>query len=272
MITLPSLEGRWRELKDRVVFRFTGSDRVRYLNGQVSNDVAKATESRAIPACLCTIKGKVEALVWIRADGESLLVDGEGSQREAIRARLERYLIADDCEIEDISDQVRLYHHFAGKAAGGAESRRLNLPGRDLILGREVAPPFAAENEILDDEWSVWEILSLLPKAGFEIRADEFPAELGLDARAVDFHKGCYLGQEIISRIRSVGRVKRFLRVVEAPRALAAGDEVVADSGERGIVTRSSQSAGPGKEIAMALFAVPAPDSPLIALGFVPVK
>jgi folate-binding Fe-S cluster repair protein YgfZ len=107
-------------LKDRAVFRFTGPDRVRYLNGQVSNDVAKATESLAIPACLCTIKGKVEALVWIRADGESLLVDGEGSQREALHARLERYLIADDCEIEDVSEQVRLYHHFAGEAAGGA--------------------------------------------------------------------------------------------------------------------------------------------------------
>jgi len=272
MITLPSLEGRWRELKDRAVFRFTGPDRVRYLNGQVSNDVAKATESLAIPACLCTIKGKVEALVWIRADGESLLVDGEGSQREALHARLERYLIADDCEIEDVSEQVRLYHHFVGEAGGGAASKRLNLPGRDLILRPDSASPFAAEKEIPDDEWSVWEILSVLPKAGFEIRSDEFPAELGLDAQAVDFHKGCYLGQEIISRIRSVGRVKRLLRVVEASRALDVGDEVNAESGEKGIVTRPSQSAGPGKEITMALFAVPAPDSPLVALDFVPVK
>jgi folate-binding protein YgfZ len=272
MITIPSLEGRWRELEDRAVFRFTGPDRVRYLNGQVSNDVAKATESRAIPACLCTIKGKVEALVWIRADGESILVDGEGSQREALHARLERYLIADDCEIEDISDQVRLYHHFAGEAAGGAASRRLNLPGRDLILGPEEAPPFTAENEIPDDEWSVWEIRCLLPKAGFEIRSDEFPAELGLDTHAVDFHKGCYLGQEIISRIRSVGRVKRFLRVIETSRKLDIGDEVFAASGEKGIVTRSSQSTGSGKEISLALFAVSATDSPLVTGDVVTVR
>jgi folate-binding protein YgfZ len=265
MTDLPSLEGRWRELPDRAVFRFTGPDRVRYLNGQVSNDVAKATDSLAIPACLCTIKGKVEALVWIRRDGDGILVDGEGSQRDALHARLERYLIADDCEIEDVSDQVRLYHHFAGELLGGAESLRLKAPGRDLILGREVPPPFLGQDKIPDHEWDLREILSLLPKAGTEIRSDEFPAELCLDDRAVDFHKGCYLGQEIISRIRSVGRVKRILRVVEASRPLAVGEEVIATSGEKGIVTRPSEISPSGKHLAMALFSIPSHESTLAA-------
>jgi len=272
MTHLPSLEGRWRELADRAVFRFTGPDRVRYLNGQVSNDVAKATDSLAIPACLCTIKGKVEALVWIRRDGDALLVDGEGLQRDALHARLERYLIADDCEIEDITDQVRFYHHFAGDSVGGAESLRLKALGRDLILDREVAPPFADDDEIPDSEWALWEILSLLPKSGTEIRSDEFPAELGLDDRAVDFHKGCYLGQEIISRIRSVGRVKRILRVVEASRPLAVGEVVAAASGEKGIVTRPSETFGAGKTFSMALFSMPSPDSTLAAHEVWPVR
>lgn len=272
MNTLPSLEGRWRELKDRAVFRFTGPDRVRYLNGQVSNDVAKATESLAIPACLCTIKGKVEALVWIRTEGEAILVDGEGGQRDALRVRLERYLIADDCEIEDISDQFRVYHHFSGAAAGGAESNRLKVPGRDLILHRAVPPPFEEESGIPDREWALWEILSLLPASGTEIHADEFPAELGLDGRAVDFHKGCYLGQEIVSRIRSVGRVKRLLRIIEAPRHLLPGDEVMAATGEKGVITRPSLSYEPGKEVSMALFSVPLPDSPISSLAVVTVS
>lgn len=263
MSTLPPLEGRWRELKDRAVFRVTGPDRVRFLNGQVSNDVAKATETLAIPACLCTIKGKVEALVWIRTDGETILVDGEGGQRDALHARLERYLIADDCEIEDISDQVRLYHHFAGEALGGAASLRLKAPGRDLILDRKAPPPFDGEAEIPDRDWALCEILSMLPGAGTEIHADEFPAELGLDESAVDFHKGCYLGQEIISRIRSVGRIKRLLRVVEATRPLLAGDVVTAATGEEGVVTRPSARLQPGKEFSMALFSMRSPDSPI---------
>jgi len=258
MNDLPPLEGRWYELADRAVFRFTGPDRIRYLNGQVSNDVAKATDSLAIPACLCSIKGKVEALVWIRRDGDGILVDGEASQRAALHARLGRYLIADDCEIEDLTDQVHVYHHFAGEPPGGVASSRLAVSGRDLILDREHPAPFGSQNEIPESEWALWEIFSRLPKAGTEIRSDEFPAELGLDDRAVDFHKGCYLGQEILSRIRSVGRVKRLLRVVEASRPLAAGEGVEASSGERGIVTRPSEISPSGKHLAMALFSTSA--------------
>lgn len=272
MIDLPPLEGRWYELADRAVFRFSGPDSVRYLNGQVSNDVAKATDSLAIPACLCTIKGKVEALVWIRRDGEGILVDGEASQRAALHARFGRYLIADDCEIEDLTDQVRLYHHFAGESPGGVASSRLAISGHDLILGRELPPPFGSQNEIPQSEWALWEILSRLPKAGAEIRSDEFPAELGLDDRAVDFHKGCYLGQEIISRIRSVGRVRRLLRVVEASRPLAVGEGVEASSGEKGTVTRPSEISPGGTHLAMALFSTGANVATLATRDAVPVR
>ena len=271
MIDLPLLEGRWRELTGRAVFRLTGGDRVRYLNGQVTNDVAKVSPALSLPACLCTIKGKVEALVWIHADGESLLVDGEGEQRDALHARLEKYLIADDCEIGDVSGEVRLFHHFSGESAGGAESRRLRVPGRDLWLPRDAAPPFAREDVISDGEWAVAGLLSALPLPGREIRAEEFPAELGLDAWAVDFHKGCYLGQEIVSRIRSVGRVKRLLRVVVADRPLAVGESVSAPSGESGIITRPSLTDGAGREISLALFSVPSPASNLPGEMVVPV-
>src|SRR5690606_28867098 len=95
-----AVAGRWRRLEDRAVFRLVGPDRIRYLNGQVSNDVSKL-DGGSIAACLCAIKGKVEALVWIHADGEALVLDGELRQREFLRTRLERYLIADDCELED---------------------------------------------------------------------------------------------------------------------------------------------------------------------------
>jgi len=269
MSELPRLEGRWRELKDRAVFRLTGADRIRYLNGQVTNDVAKVSEGRALPACLCTIKGKVEALVWIRAQGDGIFVDGEGIQREALAARLERYLIADDCEIEDLTGQVRLFHHFAGESVGGAVSTRLGEPGHDWIGENGVTLPFAAGGEISDADWELREILSMVPRSGTEIHSDEFPAELGLDATAVDFHKGCYLGQEVISRIRSVGRVKRFLRIVEAGRPLESGEEVIAPSGEKGKVTRPSQPWTAGRSLTLAFFQVPSLESPLLGADVV---
>lgn len=271
MRDLPPLDGTWRELRDRAIFRLTGPDRIRYLNGQVTNDVTKVSVERALPACLCTIKGKVEALVWIRAVGDAILVDGEGIQREALAARLERYLIADDCEIEDVSGQVRLFHHFIGGSVGGAVSARLGEPGHDWIGQTGDIVPFAAGSEISDADWELREIFSMVPRFGMEIHADEFPAELGLDATAVDFHKGCYLGQEVVSRIRSVGRVKRFLRIVESDRPLEKGEEVIAPSGEKGKVTRPALPWGAGRHLTLAFFQVPALESPLLGAGVIKV-
>ena len=59
------LEGKWIPLANRAVFRISGPDRVRFLNGQVTNDVSRDLSKEAVAACLCTLKGKVEALLWV---------------------------------------------------------------------------------------------------------------------------------------------------------------------------------------------------------------
>ncbi|MCB1205517.1 MAG: hypothetical protein KDN18_14745 [Verrucomicrobiae bacterium] len=255
-----SLGGRWRDLGDRAIFRITGPDRVRYLNGQVTNQMDGPPERGVVPACLCTVKGKVEALVWVRADGESLILDGEGCQREALLARLERYLISDDCEVEDVSDHYRLLHHFIGDSGGGMVCRRARFLGRDLLLSRDEVFPFPDSEAISDQDWECEEVLARIPKSGFEFHGEEFPAELGLDEWAVDFHKGCYLGQEIVSRIRSVGKVKRSLRVVVAERSLSQGEEITLPEGESGTVTRSSVCDSEGRHLSLAIFKAPLPE------------
>lgn len=260
MQTIPdTLAGRWRDLGDRAIFRFTGPDRVRYLNGQLTNQIDGPPERRVVPACLCTVKGKVEALVWVRADGDSLLLDGESRQRSALEARLEKYLIADDCEIEEVTGLYRILHHFRGETADGVEARRTRFPGRDLVLPRGAPSPFPEADHIPDPEWECEEILARIPASGREIDGETFPAELGLDRWAVDFHKGCYLGQEVVSRIRSVGKVKRSLRVVVAGRPLVQGEEISLPSGERGRVTRPSVVDREGMPTSLALFMLPIP-------------
>lgn len=250
-----AVAGRWRCLEDRAVFRLVGPDRVRYLNGQVSNDVSKLDDGGSVAACLCTLKGKVEALVWVRAVGDALVLDGELRQRDSLGARLNRYLIADDCEIEDVTGQVTLFHHF-GEGAG-FPARRLGLVGRDLLVwGREEAPSWLPEDrEVASEEWNRLETLSLVPRSGWEINAEEFPAELGLDAWAVDFHKGCYLGQEIVSRLRSVGRVKRELIRVLCESPLDRGVAVMTEDGCPGVATRPSILLHEKSHIALALVA-----------------
>lgn len=245
MIEAGEVTGRWIELPGRAVLRFSGPDRVRYLNGQVTNSLDDSLDREAKPACVCSLKGKVEALVWISARDGSLLVDGQVEQRDELVARLDRYLIADDCELHDETGEWRLVHHF-DDSAGGVACRRLAVPGYDLWLrAGEELPDFPGE-AFAPGEFRFLQLRSLVPEFPHEITGEEFPAELGLDRWAVDFHKGCYLGQEVVSRIESVGRVKRrlVLTVAESPVSRLAGLRI--GSGEGGIATRDFV-AGPEK-------------------------
>jgi len=247
------LTGRWFRLRQRCLFRISGPDRVRFLNGQVSNDISPALQDRLVAACLCNIKGKVEALVWIQRLGESLLLDGEIGQREAILRRLEKYCIADDCEIHDETGGHEIFHHFL-EGVPGKTGRRLFHEGADLILPAGEASPFDPEREIREEELRVAQTLVPIPLPGTEITGDEFPSELGLETWAVDFHKGCYLGQEIVSRLKSSGKVRFNLRVVESEIPLQTGDPVRTPLGETGRVSRNSIAAEEKKHLATAFF------------------
>lgn len=249
-ITEEELRGRWVNLSERAVIRLTGSDRVRYLNGQVTNDVTKVDGNHSVPACLCNAKGKVEALIWISKDGDSLLIDGELSQRDQIMERLDRYLIADDCELSDETGNLTLIHHFQ-EPADGAATRRIASTGCDVWLETPDVP-FKPENEIKRDEWNMLGLRSSLPLAGQEITGSEFPAELRIDEWAVDFQKGCYLGQEVISRIKSVGRVKRQLCLIFAEHSFTQDSTLRNDKGEEFTATRDSEKISAGYHLAIA--------------------
>ena len=100
------------DLSARAKLRVTGVDRFRFLNGQITNDLRKANETVAIEACVLNAKGKLNAQIFIAALGEAFLIDAEPELREMLRARLERYVIADDVQIEDVTDEFSLFHVF----------------------------------------------------------------------------------------------------------------------------------------------------------------
>src|SRR5438874_7594245 len=87
------------DFSERTKLRITGSDRLRFLNGQITNDVRKATESTAIEACVLNAKGKLNAHLFLSAGPDCFWIDANPELREALRARLERYVIADDVQI-----------------------------------------------------------------------------------------------------------------------------------------------------------------------------
>src|SRR5215470_6738807 len=93
------------DLSRRAKFRISGTDRLRFLNGQITNDLRKASEGSAIEACILNAKGRIDAHIFVSVLGESFFVDAEADLRETLKGRLERYVIADDVQIEDVTDQ-----------------------------------------------------------------------------------------------------------------------------------------------------------------------
>ena len=114
------------DLSKRAKFRVSGTDRVRYLNGQVSNDVQKASEIEAISACVTTSKGRLEGMVWVSVDedNQSFLIDTDQELRTSLFQRLSKYIIADDVEILDVTEDYLLIHDLGKNESTGIRSNR----------------------------------------------------------------------------------------------------------------------------------------------------
>tara|TARA_B100000686_G_scaffold300083_1_gene334356 strand:- start:3425 stop:4258 length:834 start_codon:yes stop_codon:yes gene_type:complete len=199
------------DLSKRAKFRVSGTDRVRYLNGQVSNDVQKASEIEAISACVTTSKGRLEGMVWVSVDedNQSFLIDTDQELRTSLFQRLSKYIIADDVEIVDVTEDYLLIHDLGKNESTGIRSNRYSINGTDRWLksGELVAGSDWISDKVLES----FRISQGIPKWGNELDHKTLPQEALLDRASVDFHKGCYVGQEIISRLESVGQAKRIL-------------------------------------------------------------
>ena len=195
------------------VLEFAGPDSVRFLNGQVTQDVRKVLgNGLVLPSCVTDAKGKLQFRVWIaegKRPGTVLVFCGEG-MAEDLEARLTRYLIADDVEVRDV----------------GAE-----------ISADDFDIPDLTEEERIEKG---------IPKWGAELTEGMLPPEAGLDATDISYNKGCYIGQEVISRIKSAGKVNRRLVKFAFDGMGKSGEITDADGKVCGEVTSVSGSIGLG--------------------------
>lgn len=230
-------------LLDHAWFTLTGPDAERYLQGQVTADVRAIGAHEVLPACLCDHKAALQALVWIRRIpaevGGGFRIDCPLELAEIVHARLERYLIADNAVLVPLpGDEHLILVHLvddaaaaipsaagpapsAGSLGASARANRFGRPGLDLIFpagsrdavlaaledsGQREATPAALDGLRID---------SLTPAWGAELVPGILAPEAGLGAPAISLSKGCYLGQEVFSRLKSVGRARRLLARVE---------------------------------------------------------
>lgn len=270
------------DLSDRAQLLLTGPDRVRYLNGQVTSDVRKLQIGQTQMACVTTAKGKLCADVVITAQEDVLFVDAEGSLRETLLARLERYIVADDVEIRDASEEYALLHYLgtepppAAAAAGRiVPARRFGRDGWDLrILRSDLEKDreafFQAGVEVDPTLAEVLRIEAGVPRWGYELDENTLPPEAGLDQTHIDYHKGCYIGQEVISRLRSVGHVNRQLTgfVAQGEDSPAAGMRLFASADNTasiGLLTSATYSFALEKPIALGYLKRGSPTGALLA-------
>jgi folate-binding protein YgfZ len=255
------------DLSKRAKFRITGADRLRFLNGQITNDLRKASEASAIEACILTAKGKTDAHIYISASEDSFLVDAAADLREALKVRLERYVIADDVQIEDISDQFSLFHALSQQPPT-LENGRIVSVRRFAEPGWDVWGDAAQHRVSLEELSSRWalcdfeaaEVMRIeqgIPRWGGELTNDIIPIEANLEQRAIDYQKGCYIGQEVISRIKMSGQTnKRLCGLISLDNLpLQPGMKLTAPSAagkEAGWITSATGSKRIGKEIALA--------------------
>src|SRR5438552_249136 len=254
------------DLSGRAKFRVTGTDRLRFLNGQITNDLRKASETSVIEARILNAKGKTDAHIFVSASGESFLVDAAADLRETLRVRLERYVIADDVQIEDVTDQFSLFHLLSKQPPAPEFGRIVSVhrfaePGWDMWV--EVAQHGALLQELslrwtlLDsDAAEVMRIEQGIPRWGRELTAEIIPIEANLEERTIDYQKGCYIGQEVISRIKMSGQTnKRLCGLISVEDIqLQPGMKLVAPSvpgKEIGWITSASRSETIGNEIAL---------------------
>ncbi len=272
------------DLASRVKLLFTGADRVRFVNGQVTANVAAAKTPSVLPACVTTAKGKLCATVFVSVGPDGILVDADPAAAGTLAPRMERYIIADDVKIEDATDTVAIIHLAGVKAVEvPAEIRRSLVPSeRYGVAGFDFFPPFrkdlppswellAACFPVLSDE--LLELIRIergVPRWGFELDESTLPAEAGLDRTHIDFRKGCYIGQEVISRIKSVGHVNRELRgfISTSGAPIAPGSRLFtadAPDKELGVLTSTAHSFALDRPIALGYLRRGSPTDGLLA-------
>jgi folate-binding protein YgfZ len=225
------------------LMRARGTDAAKFLQGQLTNDVASLEARQARLAGFCSAKGRLQAsfIVWQAAPDEFLLLCS-ASVLPAVMKRLPMFVLRAQCKLSDASAELRLIgavgpsaRHWiddagvweARAAASGTVLRLPDVHGlkRCLLVGA----PGAADSApaIALDAWRWLEVQSGLPTIE-AATADQFvPQMLNFELiGGVDFQKGCYPGQEIVARSQYRGTLKRRMFLFDCDEPMLAGREV----------------------------------------------
>jgi folate-binding protein YgfZ len=274
-------------LGSRAKISLTGGDRVRWLNGMVTNNIRDLQPGRGVYAFLLNPQGHILGDLYAYNRGESLLIDTDQPQVEKILAVFDKYIIMDDVEVANVGEQMSAVGIVGPRSCETLQAAGFEIPELQPLQFVEIAWQQVGVTVVGGDNpcvqsFELWvapgdnekvyaalvkagakpagsraldllRIAAGIPRYGVDIRERDLPQETEQD-RALNFSKGCYVGQEIVERIRSRGQVRRKFTGFEVSGQLpASGSKVQVDTKDVGEITSAASLPLAGGEHRVAL-------------------
>jgi folate-binding protein YgfZ len=275
------------DLSNRAHIALTGTDRTRWLNGMVTNNIRDLAVGHGVYAFLLNPQGRILGDLYAYNRGDSLLVDTEQAQLERILQVFDKYIIMDDVEVANISDRLAAAGITGPDSAKVLRAAGVEVPELEKlqfaeVTWQEASLTIARTDDESIESYELWlepakatalreslvkaraepihdvalellRVASGIPRYGQDIRERDLPQETE-QTRALNFSKGCYIGQEIVERIRSRGAVHRKFTGFHVDGSLPSpGTKIQADGKEVGEITSSGTLPTAKAEIAVAL-------------------
>jgi len=263
--------------------RITGKDRVSFLNGLLTNDISQLKENKGQRSALLNSKARVLADLHLYAEQDSLLVDTGESPASHVKEILDRFIITEDVQIQDSSqDLVQLtvqgprssqaINEVLGPEAQDLKQLEQKTLGPSTIIARDrtgqtgydiILPALEAEpvwhgfllnggdlglNPVGSQALEILRLEAGYPKYSTDIDENTIILEAGFKD-AINFNKGCYLGQEVVARATHIGRVnKQLVRLeIETKNSVSPRSKLMSDGREAGFITSAAFSPGLGR-------------------------
>ena len=275
----------------RARLSITGADRVRWLNGMVTNNVRDLPEHNGIYAFLLNPQGHILGDMYVFNEADKLIVETDRSQLEKIVATFDHYIIMDDVVVDEVTTQTAL-GVTGPRARTLLNAAKIEIPElkslqtihlqcdcdcgcvQCTIVRLDDPPPESYEIWLNTGQaYATWRaliaagavpigsealemhrVMQGIPLYGVDIRERDLPQETE-QTRALSFNKGCYIGQEIVERIRSRGSVHRKFTgfAAENGKTISPGAKMIVDNREVGEITSSAAVPTPEGDRAIAL-------------------
>lgn len=279
------------DMSDRGKLRLSGKEHLKFLQGMLTNDVIKLEEGKGMYAAVLTVKGRMLSDMNVYREPESVLLDLEPGLNEKVEELLKKFRLSYKAQIDDITDDLglisvhgpnagKLVSSISGVDVSGLEElshKKARVDTAELLIvkinrtGEEGLDVYAPSDSIegiwsvlMDngkelgvkpvglDAYNTLRIEAGIPIYGADMDEETIPIEAGI-WRALNFEKGCYVGQEVVARIKWRGHVNRHLMglTMAGEDLPASGDEIFAGEKKIGRITSSVFSPALGRPVAL---------------------